>query len=181
MRHLVYISIVGIDRVPWGYFRHKLAAERLVRDGDLPWSILRVTQFHQFADRALRAMSRLPALVGDAGILAQPVDPRDVADRIAGRIAAGPSMTIDEFGGPEVLHLDDAVAQWLNAHSKRRPVWHLRIPGQLGRAFRAGYLTTTARPAGQVTWRDYLAKTAACIPDARRPWGPGAGKGSQVI
>ena len=91
VRHLLFISIVGVDRVPWGYFRRKLAAEQVVRDGGAPWSVLRVTQFHSFLDGALRAASRLPALIGDAGIVAQPVDPRDVADAIVARVAAGPA------------------------------------------------------------------------------------------
>lgn len=167
--HLLFISIVGIDRVPWGYFRRKLAAEQLVRDGGVPWSILRVTQFHSLVDGALRAATRLPALIGDVGIAAQPVDPRDVADRIAARVSAGPSMITEEFGGPEVLHFDHAAAQWLDARRMRRPMLRLRLPGAFGRALRSGYLTTTARPAGKITWQEYLAETAGRAPARRRP------------
>lgn len=64
------------------------------------------TQFHSLLDGALRAASRLPALIGDAGIVAQPVDPRDVADAIVARVAAGLSASTEEFGRPEVLHFD---------------------------------------------------------------------------
>lgn len=176
VRHLLFISIVGIDRVPWGYFRRKLAAEQVVRDGGAPWSVLRATQFHSLLDGALRAASRLPALIGDAGIVAQPVDPRDVADAIVARVAAGPSMSTEEFGGPEVLHFDQAVAQWLDARRLRRPMLRMRLPGKFGRAVRSGYLTTTARPAGQITWREYLAETAG-----RAPTGSTARKRAPVI
>ena len=176
VRHLLFISIVGVDRVPWGYFRRKLAAEQVVRDGGAPWSVLRATQFHSFLDGALRAASRLPALIGDAGIVAQPVDPRDVADAIVARVAAGAGMSTEEFGGPEVLHFDQAVAQWLDARRLRRPMLRIRLPGKFGRAVRSGYLTTTARPAGQITWREYLAETAG-----RAPTGSTARKRALVI
>lgn len=159
--HLLYVSIVGIDRVPWGYFRHKLAAEQLVKNSGLDWSILRTTQFHPFLDRALHAASRAPLLVGDAGIVAQPVDPRDVAGRITARVAAGPSGAVEEFGGPEVLHFDDAARQWMHAHGAHRPLLPVRMPGRLGQAFRAGHLATTAQPTGTITWQEYLADTTA--------------------
>lgn len=161
VQHVLYVSIVGVDSVPWGYFRQKLAAERLVRASGLGWSIVRATQFHPFVDFALQAFSRAPVLVADPRIVAQPVDPQDLAARIAARATAGPSHAVEEFGGPELLHLDDAMRQWLDARGKRRPVLRLRLPGRLGRAFRAGYLTTTTRPAGTVTWQQYLATTAA--------------------
>ncbi|WP_336216485.1 hypothetical protein [Nonomuraea sp. LPB2021202275-12-8] len=63
---------------------------------------------------------------------------------------------MEEYGGPEVLSMAEAAGQWLRARGVRRPVLRLRVPGRLGRAFRAGHLTTAARPAGEITWRDYL-------------------------
>jgi uncharacterized protein YbjT (DUF2867 family) len=65
--HLVYISIVGVDRVPVGYYRAKLRVERLVEDSGLPWTILRATQFHDLVLGVLRRLARLPVLPGRAG------------------------------------------------------------------------------------------------------------------
>lgn len=159
VRHLLYVSIVGVDRVPWGFFRHKLAAEQLLRDSSgVGWSILRATQFHDFLDSVLRAASWSPILISDAGIVAQPVDPREV-DRIAALVSTGPSHAVAEFGGPEVLHADDIVGQWLDARQVRRPLFRLPLPGRLGRAFRAGHLTTGVQPAGDITWENYLVET----------------------
>jgi nucleoside-diphosphate-sugar epimerase len=90
VRHLLFISNVGIDRLPWGYFRRKLAAEQVVLDGSVPWSVLRPPSF----TRSWTARR------------AQPVDPRDVADAIVARVAAGLSASTEEFCGPEVLHFD---------------------------------------------------------------------------
>jgi uncharacterized protein YbjT (DUF2867 family) len=60
--HFVYISIVGLERVPLSYYREKLDAERLVERSPVPWTILRSTQFHEFALSTVRALDRLPFL-----------------------------------------------------------------------------------------------------------------------
>ncbi|MDO3705512.1 NAD(P)H-binding protein [Micromonospora sp. C28SCA-DRY-2] len=157
--HLVYVSIVGVDRVPIPYYRHKLAAERVVAAGPVPWSVLRATQFPQFLDDLLVASSRLGPVIGDRAVLAQPVDPGDVAARLVERLAAGPSRGVEEYGGPEVLRFDQAVRAWKAARRSRRPLLPVRIPGRLGRALRSGGLVTEATPTGSRTWADHLADT----------------------
>ncbi|MFG3299798.1 SDR family oxidoreductase [Micromonospora chersina] len=157
--HLVYVSIVGVDRVPLGYYRHKLAAEQVVAAGPVPWSVLRATQFPEFLEELLRAASRLGPVLGDRAVLAQPVDPGEVAGRLTAMLAAGPTGRIEEFGGPEVLRYDEAVRAWRAARGSRRPLLPARIPGRLGRELRAGGLTTTATPTGTRTWADHLADT----------------------
>ncbi|MEW2329352.1 NAD(P)H-binding protein [Micromonospora chersina] len=157
--HLVYVSIVGVDRVPLGYYRHKLAAEQVVAAGPVPWSVLRATQFPEFLEELLRAASRLGPVLGDRAVLAQPVDPGEVAGRLTAMLAAGPTGRIEEFGGPEVLRYDEAVRAWRAARGSRRPLLPVRIPGRLGRELRAGGLTTTATPTGARTWADHLADT----------------------
>jgi len=152
--HIVYVSIVGVDQVPWGYFRTKLLAEELLLRANA--SIIRSTQFFPFVDRALRFMARTGVMVMDPGIRAQPVDVHDVARRVYEQVEYGPSGSIEEFGGPEVLAPDEAMRQWLAAKGKRRPILKVRIPGKLGRAFRDGCLTTVAKPTGTKTWREYL-------------------------
>src|SRR4051812_7007905 len=75
-RHLVYISVVGADRIPvvsgvdramFGYFASKLAAERVVADSGLPWTTLRATQFHQLFLKTAQQMARLPVIPVPAG------------------------------------------------------------------------------------------------------------------
>ncbi|RKN44867.1 SDR family oxidoreductase [Streptomyces hoynatensis] len=157
--HVLYTSIVGCDRVPWGYFRTKAAAESVLAGGGVPWSVLRATQFHSFLDRVLTLGARGGLLVADRRIPAQPVDVAEVAARLAERVADGPSGAVEDFAGPEVLGMEEAARQWLEARGKRRPVLRVRVPGGLGRAFRAGHLTNEAAPTGRVTWRSYLAAT----------------------
>ncbi|WBB65738.1 NAD(P)H-binding protein [Micromonospora sp. WMMD812] len=159
VRHLVYISIVGVDQVPFRYYRHKLAAEQVVAAGPVPWSVLRATQFHQFLDDLLSTASRLGPTIGDRSILAQPVDPGEVAARLAARLVAGPLRGIEEYGGPEVLRFDEAVRAWRAARHSRRPLLPVHLPGRLGHTLRAGGLVSDALPRGSRTWADHLADT----------------------
>ncbi|MFC8299581.1 SDR family oxidoreductase [Micromonospora orduensis] len=157
--HLVYISIVGVDRVPIPYYRHKLAAEQVIAAGPVPWSVLRATQFPRFLDDLLAGSARLGPVIGDRAVLAQPVDPGEVAARLAARLVAGPVGGIEEYGGPQVLRFDEAARAWLAARGSRRPLLPVRIPGRLGRELRAGGLVTGALPRGVRTWADHLADT----------------------
>ncbi|MEU5908559.1 NAD(P)H-binding protein [Micromonospora sp. NPDC047467] len=159
VQHLVYISIVGVDRVPIPYYRHKLGAEQVIAAGPVPWSVLRATQFHQFLDDMLATSARLGPVIGDRAVLAQPVDPGEVAARLAARLVAGPLGGIEEYGGPQVLRFDEAARAWREARGGRRPLLPVRIPGRLGRELRAGGLVTEALPRGVRTWADHLADT----------------------
>jgi hypothetical protein len=70
-QHLVYISVVGADRIPvtspvdramFGYFASKLAAEQVIADSGLPWTTLRATQFHDLTLLTIRQLARLPVV-----------------------------------------------------------------------------------------------------------------------
>src|SRR2546423_10004947 len=87
-RHLVYISVVGADRIPvessvdramFGYFASKLAAERVVVDSGLPWTTLRATQFHDLILTVARAMAKLPVVPIAAGLRVLTLYAHDVA------------------------------------------------------------------------------------------------------
>ena len=83
MRHFVYISIVGMEGIPYPYYKSKLAAEAVVRENLVPWSILRATQFHTLMETFLRAFTKLPGLATvPYSWRFQPVDTQDVARRL---------------------------------------------------------------------------------------------------
>ncbi|GAA3775389.1 NAD(P)H-binding protein [Plantactinospora mayteni] len=157
VRHLVYLSIVGADRVPWPYFRIKIEAEAAVAAGPVPWTVLRVTQFHGFLAEAMSRLARLPVLPLDPRITAQPVDVADVAAHLRWRVTAAPGRATEEFGGPAELDAGTLARDWLAARRIRRRMLRLPVPGRLGRAFRAGALVPSTGDRGRITWRDYLA------------------------
>ena len=88
LRHLVYVSIVGVDRIPYGYYRAKFAAEQVLLASGLPVTLLRVTQFHDFVDFLLETAKRGPVLPVPMGWRVQPVDVGEVAAHITAVVAA---------------------------------------------------------------------------------------------
>ncbi|MBF9132351.1 NAD(P)H-binding protein [Plantactinospora sp. S1510] len=160
VRHLVYLSIVGADRMPWPYFKAKIEAEAIVAAGPVPWTVLRVTQFHDLLDEAMAKLTRLPVLPVDPEIVGQPVDVRDVAAHLVSRVTAAPAGAIEEFAGPTVLGFAEGLRDWLTVRQVRRPLLRLPVPGRLGRAFRAGALTSATGNRRRISWHDYLVDRA---------------------
>lgn len=175
IRHLVLISVIGADRMPLGYFRSKLAAERAVAESGVPWTTLRAAQFHSLVFTVARAMTRLPLVPVPNGLRFQPVDPRDVADRLVELTLSEPGGLVADIAGPQVHGIDDLLRSYLRAQGKRRLLMPIRMPGKAGRAYRAGEnLTSDGATHGRRTWVDYLADHA---PGADRASGAGTTDG----
>lgn len=156
VKHLVYVSIVGIDRVPYAYYRHKLAAEREVESGRVPWTILRGTQFHDLIDTLIAGMLRFPIGVVPKDLRGQPVHVDDFADALWECVAAGPARHAPEIAGPEVLTFGAMADAWKAARGIRKPYLHLPLPGPMAAALRRGDSTNPARAVGRVTWEEWL-------------------------
>lgn len=157
--HLIYISIVGVDKIPYSYYRTKHAVERLIEGSGLPYTILRTTQFHTLPDMVLNVLTKIPGVVLlPKGLRDQPIDVGEVAERLAGlALAAGPAGRVDDMGGPEVLTAEEMARAYLRARGLRRPVRvPLPLPGKAGRGFREGHHLTPGRAVGQRTWRQFL-------------------------
>src|SRR3989304_2344082 len=137
--HFVYISIVGVDRIPLPYYKAKLAAERLIEESGVPHSILRAPQFFTLMDDILRNLLRFPVGVYPAGFTFQPIDPGEVAGRIVPQVEAGPGGRLAEIAGPEVRTAGELARAWLKARGKRRLLVPLPLFGKVAAGFRAGY------------------------------------------
>jgi uncharacterized protein YbjT (DUF2867 family) len=154
--HLVYVSIVGIDRVPFGLYRKMLANERVIAESGLPWTVMRATQFHDLIAFILRMLAKPPVMALPSGLRFQPVDVRDVGERLA-RLALGePVGRAPDFGGPQVRALDDLARSYLTIVGKRRLIVPIGLPGKVFGAVRAGALTAPQHAAGTITFERYL-------------------------
>src|SRR4051794_22194843 len=101
LRHLIYVSIVGVDRIPYGYYRAKFAAEQVLLASGLPVTLLRVTQFHDFVDFLLDTARRGPVVPVPMNWRVQPVDVGEVAAHIAEVATRPPVGGVVEYGGPQ--------------------------------------------------------------------------------
>jgi len=155
--HLVFISIVGVDRIPFGYYRDKVASEQAIEASGVAHTIIRVAQFHGFVGDFLDAQRRLPVTLV-LPVSAQTIHMPEVAERLVELVEAGPQGRVGDLGGPEQLTVKESARQWQAAHGIRRPIWTLHLPGKTMRAFRAGYNLPGLPGAGRVTFREYLAE-----------------------
>ena len=135
VRHHVALSIVGAAAAPHGYYAGKAAQERAVAEGAVPWTILRATQFFEFAEQvALRAgpWRAVPAM------RTRPLAAASVARRLV-RLAEGdPAGDARDLAGPREMRLAELLRAVLAARSERRRVLELPLPGAFGRALRSG-------------------------------------------
>jgi uncharacterized protein YbjT (DUF2867 family) len=159
VRHLVYISVIGADTVPLGYFRAKLGAERAVAGSGPPWTILRAAQFHDLVLTVAEKMAKLPVIPVPGGLRFQPVDSRDVAARLVELTLGRPAGRVADLAGPQVYGMGDLVGDYLRACGKRRAMMPVRMPGKAGRAYRAGLnLSLEGADVGSRSWPEFLAE-----------------------
>jgi uncharacterized protein YbjT (DUF2867 family) len=156
IKHIVYISIVGVDRIDYGYYRAKLAAEDTIRAGGVPWSIVRATQFHEFVDRILRATAKGPFLFVPRGMSDQPVAGSEVAEFLAALATTPPTHSIDDLGGPDIIAVEELARTWLQRRDEHRRLVRVPIPGKAGPGFRAGLHLSPGGRRGRQTWSDWL-------------------------
>lgn len=159
--HLLYVSIVGIDRVPFAFYRRMLANERTIAGSGVPWTVLRATQFHDLIAFVLRVLAKPPVMALPSGLKFQPVDVRDVGERLA-RLALGePIGRAPDFGGPRAHTLDDLARSYLAIAGRRRPMVPIRLPGKVFGGIRGGGLLTPEHAAGTITFEQYLEEQQA--------------------
>jgi uncharacterized protein YbjT (DUF2867 family) len=156
--HAVVLSIVGVDQVPeLAYYQAKVLQEDLLKAGQIPYSIVRVTQFYEFVKAILSWTSdgdtvRLPATP------VQPMASADVAAAVAEVSVGTPLQGTRNFAGPEVFTLDELGRVALAAAGDPRTVVVDPTAGMFG-AVQGDVLTA---PAGAVlartTFREWLAR-----------------------
>jgi uncharacterized protein YbjT (DUF2867 family) len=165
-RHLVYISVVGADRVPvvsgvdramFSYFASKFAAERVVAESGLPWTTLRATQFHDLILMVAQQMAKLPVIPLPAGMRFQPVDAGEVAARLVELALGEPMGLAPDLGGPKIYKSAELFGAYLRTSHRRRLMIPLWLPGRAARAIRAGANLTPERAVGRRTWEEFLA------------------------
>ncbi|MDH6578259.1 NAD(P)H-binding protein [Kitasatospora sp. MAP5-34] len=161
VEHIVNISIVGVDRIPYPYYRIKLEGERLLAGSGIGWTTLRATQFPDLIDLALGFLAKSPVLIVPSGTSCQPVDRGEVADRLVELAQGGPAGRVPDLAGPKVYPLVRLAKDWAAAAGKRRLVLPVFIPGKIGAGFRSGALTAPDRAVGVRTWEDYLTAEVA--------------------
>jgi uncharacterized protein YbjT (DUF2867 family) len=153
--HLLYISIVGVDKIPFKYYATKLAAEQVIERSAVPYTILRTTQFHDLIRVLLAALAKSP-LMPVPDLAFQPLDVSEVAERLAALAVGPPAGHVPVMGGAQVRPLTELARSYLKATGRRRWIVRFRLPGKAFRAFRAGCHHAPEHADGKITFEQHL-------------------------
>jgi uncharacterized protein YbjT (DUF2867 family) len=156
LQHLIYVSIVGVDRIPLGYYRAKFAAEQVLLASGLPVTLLRITQFHDLVDELLDGARKGPVVPVPMGWRTQPVDVGEAAAHITEVCGRPPAGGVVEFGGPEELSAADLARAWVAVRAPGTHVVATPVPGKLSSAFRDGAAVPTGGARGRRTYAEHL-------------------------
>lgn len=153
--HLVYISIVGCDRIPFGYYRSKALAELAIAESGMPWTVLRTTQFHDLVFSLAYGASALPVVPAPRGLADQPIDVTAVAERLVDLALDDPAGRVADIGGPEVLSIQEILRVVQRATGRERRLVTVPAPGRMLSALRSGaHLAPEHRVGG--TFAEYV-------------------------
>ena len=173
--HIVYISVVGADRIPvvtgndrrmFGYFEQKRLAEVAVEESGIPFTILRATQFHDLVLIVATAMTRLWVIPFPL-LRAQPVAADEVADRLVELALGDPAGLVPDLGGPEVLDGRELLRDYARRTGRRRVILPIGLVGGAARAMVDGANLTLEPGTGRGTWEGFLRHLLPSAP--RRP------------
>jgi uncharacterized protein YbjT (DUF2867 family) len=162
VRHHVALSVVGTDRLlASGYFRAKMAQEELIKGGNVPYTIVRATQFFEFVGAIAQSATdrqtiRLPPA------MMQPIVSDDVAAALADVALAEPVNGTIELAGPDPIPMDELVRQFIVARQDPRNVVTDRAAGYFGTPVNDQSLTPgkSAR-LGSTHFADWLSSSPA--------------------
>lgn len=184
-RHLVYISVVGADRIPVvsridraaaAYFAAVRDCEEMIARSGVPWTTLRTSQFFDgFTLVMVQALARLPIVPVPSGWRFQPIDTGEVAARLASLALGPPAGLVEEMAGPRVYTAAEVVRSYLRATHRSRPIVPLRIPGRASRAIRSGANLAPDHAVGRRTWEEFLAEEVAATSGISPTHPPAAG------
>ena len=156
--HIIYVSIVGIDRIPLPYYQTKLRVERALEASDVGHTVLRATQFHDLINKIFSIQRFSPVLWTLRGVRFQPIDTHDVAARLVELIDCEPAGRVADMGGPAVHTHAELARMYLAARGGRRPVVQMPVPGRIVAGYRAGANLAPDNPVGTIDFAEYLAE-----------------------
>jgi uncharacterized protein YbjT (DUF2867 family) len=164
VRHHIALSVVGTERLAEsGYFRAKIAQEKLIRESSIPYTIVHATQFFEFL-KGLADISIVDGKVHLPPVLFQPMAADDVAGEVAKIAVSAPVNGIVEIGGPEQFRIDELVRRRLAAlkdpreviadpnalYSGARITDRTLLPGKNARLGETRFETWLTLPAAQI-------------------------------
>ena len=167
--HHVALSIVGSERLPQsGYLRAKVAQEKLIKEGSIPYSIIHSTQFFEFVKR-IADEATIGTSVYLPPVLFQPIGSDDVVSALCEVATSSPLNSAIEIAGPEVFRFDELIRQRLRALNDSREVVadpHARYFGT--ELSERSIVPGDSAQLGETLFEDWLSRATSQVPLAGR-------------
>lgn len=162
IRHFMYVSIVGIDKIDFPYYKEKLKCEELVKESGLPYTILRATQFHDFAEVLLDRYVKRPFGFLMKNMKFQSIETAAVARKLLEISQAEPINDTINQGGPEILRAGAMAKSLFAARKEKSFIVGLPALGSLPVALKKAYNTCNESDKTSITWVEYLKRKYTC-------------------
>jgi uncharacterized protein YbjT (DUF2867 family) len=167
--HLVFISVVGAERIPvegptdrmmFGYFEMKRRTEQTVVGSGFPYTTLRATQFYDLVFMVMEKLAKLPVIPVPSGMSFQPVEADEVAARLVELALGQPAGLVTDLAGPRAYTTSELARAYLASTHQHRLLVPIRLPGKAARALRDGANLALDHADGKRTWESFLADRA---------------------
>ena len=156
--HFIYPSIVGIDRSTYDYYQAKRASEGLIVRGFLPWTIVRITQFHDYVLWLIQSFGTdtQSEISVPRDVRFQSIDVGEVADHLISRIDKKPAAYMPDLGGPQVLTIEEMIQAYLSIKDRKANIKSMTFAGEPFDIFKSGVNLVPANAIGTITWEAFL-------------------------
>ncbi|MBP0904251.1 SDR family oxidoreductase [Mariniflexile gromovii] len=159
--HLIYISIVGVDKSDWPYYQNKHKVERLIKDSGIPYTIFRITQFHDFVlHRIVKTLDTNPTGIFKLpkNMRFQSIDTNEAAKCIVETINDIKSLkhTTLNIGGPEILSIKDMAKTYLKECKRNEIIEEFDSENPFYKIFTTGINICPENKNGSIHWETYL-------------------------
>lgn len=157
IRHFINVSIVGVDKTDYRYYKVKATVESLVSKSGLPFTTLRATQFYDLVLNMIRSFEiNNGSIFVPAGMKFQSIDVIEVALRLVELTEEQPSELLPNMGGPDILTIGEMVKTWLDVSGKQYLIKAEPLEGPRYELFRSGVNLCPDHKYGSITWKEFL-------------------------
>lgn len=155
--HLIYISIVGVDKSDYPYYKVKVTVEKMIKECGMPFTILRATQFHSLVLNIITSLQIANGgIIAPEGMRFQSIDVKEVASCLVELVKEKPAGLLPDRGGPEVLRIDEMISDYLNVFRLNYTLQLQKIKNERNDMFSSGVNLCPSNKYGKITWKQFL-------------------------
>jgi uncharacterized protein YbjT (DUF2867 family) len=157
IKHLIYISIVGVNRGTSQYYQDKFRVEQQISNSHIPFTIVRATQFHDLVlDRIIRPNEENEKIKVPKGLKFQTIDTSDVTSKILEILKGKPTQSIVNIGGQELLTLEEMTLEYTKVFYPGKKLEEKEELTDFEKIFTTGINLCPENKYGRVFWKDFL-------------------------